>query len=188
MERGLSQFNVSHRLVASFLYELPFGAGKPLAAKGLMGKIVGGWQLGGILTLAGGTPINGAQLGDTANLGNLGNQFDATGISPIPENRTAQNYWNKAAFDFSNPDLNWRPGNLGRNTLITPGRSNLDASLARSIRLHENHSLNFRFEAFNATNHPNWNAPNSDPRSSTFGIITTARTMRQLQFALKYIF
>ncbi len=187
-ERGLSQFNVSHRLVGSFVYELPFGPGKTIVNQGLLSKIVGGWQLGGILTVAGGTPINGTQLGDTANLGNLGNQMDATGISPIPTNRNAQNYWNRAAFDFSNPELNWRPGNLGRNTLTTPGRSNLDASLARNIKLYENHSLNFRFEAFNATNHPNWNTPSSDPRSSTFGIITTARTMRQLQFALKYTF
>jgi hypothetical protein len=188
MERGLSQFNVSQRLVASFVYELPFGAGKPVANSGIVSKIVGGWQLGGIVTFAAGTPINGTQLGDTANLGNLGNQMDATGISPIPANRTAQQYWNKAAFDYSNPELNWRPGNLGRNTLLTPGRSNLDASLARNIRLHENHALNFRFEAFNATNHPNWNAPSTDPRSSTFGIITSARTMRQLQLALKYTF
>jgi len=100
-----------------------------------------------------------------------------------------QQFWNIAAFDFNNPALSYRPGNMGRNTLLSPGTRLADLSLSRSIRLHESHSLNFRFEAFNATNHPNWNAPPSDARSpSTFGVITSAKTMRQLQLALKYAF
>ena len=78
---------------------------------------------------------------------------------------------------------------MGRNTLLTPGTRNGDLSLARNIRIHENHSLNFRFEAFNAANHPNWNSPSSDARNaSSFGVITSAKTMRQLQFGLKYAF
>jgi hypothetical protein len=188
-ERGLSQFDVRRRFVASFVYELPFGAGKSLASQGVIGKIVGGWQVGGIVTFSDGAPLNGTQLGDTANLGNLGNQMDATGISPIPSNQTAQSFWNPAAFNYTNPDLTWRPGNLGRNTLSRPGTRNMDASLARNIRLYESHTLNLRFEAFNASNHPNWNAPSTDPRSpTTFGVMTSAKTMRQLQFAVKYTF
>lgn len=187
-ERGLSQFNVGRRFVTSFVYELPFGPGKPLANQGLLGAVVGGWQLGGIITFSDGTPINGTQLGDTASLGNLGNQMNATGVSPVPQDRSAQRYWNSAAFDWTSSNLTWRNGNLGRNTLFTPGRAIVDGSLARTLRIHESHALNIRFEAFNSANHPNWNSPPSDPRSSTFGIVTTARTMRQLQFALKYTF
>ncbi|HZT33468.1 MAG TPA: TonB-dependent receptor [Bryobacteraceae bacterium] len=188
-ERGLSQFNVGRRFVASYVYELPFGTGKPLANQGFIRHILGGWQLGGIITFAGGTPVNVAQLGDTAGLNTLGNQPDATGISPIPANRSAQQFWNIAAFNFSNPDLSWRPGNMGRNTLLSPGTREADLSLARNVRIHESHELQFRWEAFNATNHPNWNTPSSDARSpSTFGVITSAKTMRQLQFALKYVF
>jgi len=78
---------------------------------------------------------------------------------------------------------------MGRNTLFTPGTSSFDASLTRDIKIYEKHTLNFRLEAFNAANHPNWNTPSSDARSpSTFGIITSAKTMRQLQLALKYTF
>ncbi|MEP6540139.1 MAG: hypothetical protein ABJF23_32730, partial [Bryobacteraceae bacterium] len=188
-ERGLSQFDLRHRFVASWVYELPFGPGKPWATHGVLGAIAGGWQLGGILTLAGGTPVNVAQLGDTAGLNTLGNQPDATGISPIPANRSAQQYWNIAAFNFNSPDLSWRPGNMGRNTLFRPGTKQADLSVARNIKIYENHLLNFRLEAFNASNHPNWNVPSSDARSpSNFGVITSAKTMRQLQLALKYVF
>jgi hypothetical protein len=188
-ERGLSQFHVGRRLVASFVYELPFGPGKSLLQEGIASKIAGGWQLGGIVTFADGTPQNVAQLGDTAALNTLGNQPDATGISPIPQNRSVNQFWNIAAINVTNPEFSFRPGNMGRNTLLRPGTRQADLSLARNIRLHESHMLNFRFETFNSTNHPNWNAPASDARSpSTFGVITSAKTMRQLQFALKYIF
>ena len=188
-ERGLSQFHVGRRLVASWVYELPFGSRKRFANQGVISKIAGGWQVGGILSFADGTPINVAQLGDTAGLNTLGNQPDATGMSSVPANRSALHFWNIAAFNYTNPDLSWRPGNMGRNTLLTPGTRSGDLSLARNIRIHENHSLHFRFEAFNAANHPNWNAPSSDARNaSNFGVITSAKTMRQMQFGLKYAF
>ncbi len=188
-ERGLSQFNVGRRFVASYVYELPFGTGKPLANSGVVSHIVGGWQLGGVVTFADGTPINVAQLGDTAGLNTLGNQPDATGVSPFSLKQTPQQFWNIAAFNFTSPDLSWRPGTMGRNTLFNPGTRNADLSLARNLRIHENHQLQFRFEAFNSSNHPNWNAPSSDARSpSNFGVITSAKTMRSLQFALKYAF
>jgi hypothetical protein len=188
-ERGLSQFDLPRRFVASYVYELPFGAGKPWLQQGVWGQIAGGWQLGGVLTLADGTAMSVAQLGDTAGLNTLGNQPDATGISPIPANRSAQRFWNIASINASNPALSWRPGNMGRNTLFTPGTQNFDASLMRNIKIYETHVLNFRFEAFNALNHPYWNAPSADARNaSTFGVVTSAKSMRQLQFALKYSF
>ncbi|MBL8235808.1 MAG: TonB-dependent receptor [Bryobacterales bacterium] len=188
-ERGLSQFHIGRRLVGSFVYELPFGAGKRMLPEGVAAKIAGGWQLGGIVTLADGAPINVAQLGDTAALNTLGNQPDATGVSPIPSDRSQYKFWNIAAINVTNPELSWRPGNMGRNTLLRPGTALADLSLARNLRIREGHTLNFRFETFNSANHPNWNAPGSDARNpSTFGVVTSARTMRQLQFALKYVF
>jgi hypothetical protein len=151
--------------------------------------VVGGWEVGGIVTIADGTPVNVAQVGDTAALGTLGNQPDATGISPIPANRSAQQFWNIASINVTSPALSYRPGNMGRNTLFSPGTQLLNASLMRNIRLHESHVLNFRFEAFNALNHPNWNTPSSDARNAaTFGVITSAKPMRQMQLALKYVF
>ncbi len=188
-ERGLSQFNVGRRFVASYVYELPFGAGKPFANQGVISKIAGGWQLGGILTFADGAPTSVGMIADTASLNANGNRPDATGISPFPSNPTPQKFWDVAAFNASSPDLNWRPGNVSRETLRRPGTRLADLSLGRSIRVRENHALNVRFEAFNSTNHPNWNTPSTDARSAAaFGVVTSARSMRQLQFGLKYTF
>ncbi len=187
--RGPSQFNLPRRFVASYVYNLPFGRGSSLLTHGVASAIAGGWQLGGILTLADGTPVQGSTLGDTTNVGNLANFPNVTGVSPIPANRTASNYWNAAAFDFTNPNLSYQMGNEGRDVLSSPGTQTFNASLARDIRIKESHTVNFRFEAFNALNHPNWNTPPNDPRSpGTFGIVTSARAMRSLQLALKYSF
>ena len=96
-------------------------------------------------------------------------------------------------------------GNVGRNTIIGPGIIQWDASLLKSFRFAENKNLQFRLEAFNAANHPNWGNPstgqpkeirlNADGTTTTvaananFGRINGMRgSMRQLQFGLKLIF
>ena len=80
-------------------------------------------------------------------------------------------------------------GNVGRNTIITPGLMQWDFSVHKDFRIVENHSLQFRFEAFNFPNHPNWANPDTGTTSVNFGKIRGTRTnMRELQFALKYLF
>jgi hypothetical protein len=189
---GPSQFDVPRRFVVSSLYELPFGAGKPLANRaGFVDKIAGGWQFSGILTLADGAAITPGAIGDSANLdlSSGPNRANATGISPIPANRNANNFWNIQSLDPFSPTLSYTIGNLGRGTFFSPGTRNVDLSMTKNFRIHESHSLQFRFDAFNGVNHPNWVTPATDARSpTTFGVITTAKTMRQIQFALKYIF
>jgi Carboxypeptidase regulatory-like domain/TonB dependent receptor len=188
-EHSLSQFHNSHRFVTSALYELPFGRGRRFQSdSGLINALAGGWQVGSIVTLSDGTPINVGQIGDPLQIGTP-NVPDATGISPIPENRSPDNFWNIAAFNATNPELNYRFGNTGRNLLTTPGLKQWDFSLMKETQIREGHRLELRFEAFNFPNHPNFLAPAADVRQpATFGRITAARTMRELQFGVKYVF
>jgi hypothetical protein len=188
-EHSLSQFHNGHRFVSSLLYELPFGKGKPFLSGGRVANLIAsGWQVGSIITLSDGTPINVGQIGDPLQIGTP-NVPDATGISPIPANRTTDNFWNAAAFNATNPELLYRYGNTGRNLLTTPGLMQWDFSLTKETPIRERHRVEFRFEAFNFSNHPNYLPPGIDVRSAaTFGKITAARTMREMQFGVKYIF
>jgi hypothetical protein len=184
MERGLAQFDQRQRLVASVLYELPF-----TAQSGILNAIVGGWQLGSIFTFGDGTAWNVGTIGDTNAVNQLGNYPHATGISPFPDDPTPQKFWNVEAFDTTNPNLSWLSGNAGRNVLRTPGTRQWDFSLIKNFRVREGHTLQFRFEAFNFSNHPNWSTPSNNSRSAAqFGVINSARTMREMQFGLKYLF
>jgi hypothetical protein len=188
-ERALSQFHTGQRFVSSLLYELPFGKDKPFAnSSRLANWIIGGWQLGTILTFSDGTPWNVGNIGDRANVG-VENWPDATGVSPIPSDRSANRFWNIGAFDPNNTQLQFRNGTVGRNVLLTPGLRNWDFSLNKDFPIREGHTLQFRFESFNFSNHPNWSVPGSDTRQAvTFGVVNSARTMREQQFALKYVF
>jgi hypothetical protein len=186
-EHSLSQFHNGGRFVTSLLYDLPFGEGKRMAGGRVANKIFGGWEAGSILTISDGTPINVGQIGDTLVIGTP-NVPDATGISPIPSDRSPDKFWNVGAFSNADPNLAYRFGNTGRNLLLTPGLAQWDFSMTKTTRIREGHSFEFRFEAFDFINHPNYNPPSADIQSSTFGKITSARTMREMQFGFKYIF
>lgn len=191
-ERGLSQFHTGRRFVASFIYELPLGMGRTFAnSSRALDAVIGGWQLGSIITFSDGTPVNVGNIGDRANIG-VENWPDGTGISPIPSVRSASKFWEIRAFDPTNPELQFRSGTAGRNILLSPGIRQWDFSIAKHWTLFGGdspHRLEFRLESFNFANHPNWGSPAADVRSpSNFGVITGARTMRENQFALKYMF
>jgi hypothetical protein len=151
--------------------------------------VIGGWQVGGIVTAYNGLPINGPTLGDTARVGTLGNSGNYTGASSVPATRDMNHWWNAAAFDNTSPTLSYQAGNQGRNALYGIGAWTVNASLSRNFRVREGHKLNVRGEAFNALNKANYNTPSTNYLSpTTFGIITSAKTMRQLQLSLKYSF
>jgi hypothetical protein len=189
-ERGSSVFSIPLRFTANFIYDLPFGPGKGLASHGVLGAIVGGWQAGGVFTMYSGLPVSSPTTGDLNATGTANSLYgNCTGISPIPTNRDMNHWWNGAAFDNTSSILTYTNGNCGRDAFYGIGARSMDLSMSRNIKILESHKLNIRLDAFNANNHPNYNTPSTNYLSpTTFGIITSAKTMRQLQLSMKYTF
>src|SRR5262249_13177159 len=81
-------------------------------------------------------------------------------------------------------------GTVGRNTMTGPNLLQWDFSAMKNFALpFEGHKVQFRFEAFNFANHPNFSIPNASLLGASFGKITsTANDMREIQLSLKYIF
>ena len=184
----MSIFDVRHRFVSSILYELPFGDGKPFAETGVGAAILGGWQVSTIITISSGFPRNVLVGTDRSNTGGGQDRPNATGqeVELPGDERTIQRWFNTNAYVVQ-PVGTW--GDVGRNTVIGPGITNVDASIIRNFRLWSNKTLQFRLEAFNALNNPIWNDPNTTLTSPLYGTITTTRKpMRELQIGLKFVF
>lgn len=188
-DRALSSYHTAHRFVTSALYELPFGKGKALLnGAGPMNVLFGGWQLGSIVTLQSGFPLTVQAGRDQCNCGHQSDRVDATG-QPTDFSRGNQDperFFNTAAYALQPFG---RFGNAGRNTVMGPGILSWDFSTIKHFRFAESRWLEFRFEAFNFPNHPNWGAPNTTFFSADFGKVRSTRTsMREMQLGLKLNF
>ena len=156
----------------------------------MAGKVVGGWQVSTIGTIQTGLPI-----GVTGATNFLASRPNSTGQSPKLENRTASAWFNTAAF-INPPD--YTQGTIGRvlPDVRAPGDLNWDLSLVKATQITERVQLQVRAEAFNFLNHVNLGIPNGtfvagpDGKNSSgsFGVITTARYLRQIQLGLKLRF
>ena len=151
--------------------------------------MIGGWQLGGIVTLRSGSPFNIMQSGDSQNV-----EFSSwerpnvvPGVSPYISNRDAQLWFNTNAFVRSNGAFGTAP----RDAVVGPGIHTLDVSASKSFKMPfgESHALLFRTEFFNSLNTPQLGNPGGTLGTGTFGKVTsTQQDNRQIQFALKYTF
>lgn len=187
-ERARSSHDVRQRYVTSALWDIPIGKGRRLDVRnGFLNTLVGGWQVGSILTLQSGFPLTVTQSGDSANVGHTFGRPNSTGVDAYAGfDRTPSRWFNTAAFTRA-PDGFF--GNVGRNTMTSPGIVGWDFSMLKDFNFTERHRLQFRFEAFNFPNHPILNGPNTNIADANFGVINGTRTnMRNLQIALKYIF
>jgi len=186
-ERSLATNHMGHRFVGSYVYELPFGRGRAYGAS--MHKaadfIAGGWAVGGILTLAAGTPMNLTVNGNPSNAG-LADRPNVAGEWQLPrDQRTLQRFFNTAAFV---PNTQFQYGNTGRNVLLGPGRMNFDFSAYKAFTITERINMQFRFEALDFTNTPLFGFPVAQVGNRNFGVISSADTPRNLQLGLKLQF
>jgi hypothetical protein len=187
-----SSYDVGQRFVSSFLYNLPFGQGQRFGgnATGPMNALIGGWQFNGIATVQGGFPFT-----VTASDHAFVNEAYALRANVVPSVSSAafhQNihqWFNTAAF-VQPPDGYF--GDSPRNALRSPGVANLDLSFFKNIQF-ERLGIQFRFESFNALNHPEFGFPNPSVNagSGAYGAITSINThypQRQNQAALRLTF
>jgi len=192
--------------VVSPLYELPVGKGKLLNIdNGFANAIIGGWQVGGILTVQGGVP-------NTLTIGGADNSITQTGYdrpnyvtgqNVYSTNQSTAGWYNRSAF-VEAPAGQF--GDVGRDTELAPGIFTINAELHKNFRMpyKDTHQLQFRAEAFNLLNHPNFGQPNPNILAGSafpgqpvtnahqgFGVISGLAfgiPMRQLQLGLKYTF
>jgi len=188
LDRGLADCDVRNRFVLSGVWELPFGKSRRFANN--LGRaaegVIGGWQLNAIFTAQSGLPFSLSTPGSpggrpdvtgslTTNPGNTGKYFNTAAVARVPLNGDG---------------VMLRPGTLGRNVLIGPGINTVDLSLFKNFSLTERLKLEFRAEAFNIANHPQFNNPATDITAGNFGQIngTLLASERELQFAAKLFF
>jgi len=190
-ERGLSLFDVRHRVVFSWTYLLPFGNGRSFLNRGgISNALVGGWQANGIFSMQSGfplTPVTGADLsGADAGAIISTDRPNRIGNGNLPSNqRTPQQWFDTSAFVANNPG---QYGNSGRGIITSDGIRNWDVSLFKEFPIKERRRLQFRAEFFNAFNNVNFGFPNLEVVTSTFGQVGSAAVSREIQFALKLIF
>ena len=154
----------------SVIYELPFGKGKPWLQQGVGAAALGGWQTSAVWSADTGTPLF---------LTASANSLNAPGNTQVPNQiapfhklgsiGTTKLWFDKSA--FAQPTTA-AYGNTPKNGFYGPGLNTFDASLFRTIPVHEAISLQLRADAFNALNHPNFANPGVSLTSTNFGQVT----------------
>jgi hypothetical protein len=191
-DRGLAEFDIKQRFVASYVYELPFGRGRRFGNNWNTAAdiVFGGWQVTGIHAIQSGLGLT-ATLGGASVL-NIGGERRArpnlVGDPVLPDSERTLNRWfNTNAFAAFSPAPQ-AFGNAGVGIMRGPGYVNFDFTLAKNFNLTERHYFQFRTELFNAFNRANFGPPNIGRDSSGFGQILTAGNARIIQFGLKFYF
>ncbi len=194
--RGNSNYDMRHKFVTSFVYDLPFGRGRRLGGDwtGFTGALLGGWQLGGILKMQTGRPFSPTVNEDVSGTGtsNYPNRL-RTGDLP-PSERSIDQWFDVAA--FVSPTRGTY-GDSGRNILFGPGFKSMDVKIGKNFYFANERRLEFRCEMFNFTNTPNFGLPGptvADLNNFTaidllsVAKIQTAYDPRHIQFGLKLAF
>ncbi len=183
--RGLSDFDVPHRIVASYVWALP----KLRDRTALIRQAFGGWETTGIWTMQSGTPFTVTSGVDNSRSGLGIDHADVVSNPYLDTGRSrgslVAQYFNTAAFTTNALGTF---GSAPRNFIRGPGLFNADLGLVKPFYITEKINLQFRAEFFNTFNRPNLGNPNTTLGSALFGKITSAGSPRIGQFALKLNF
>jgi hypothetical protein len=190
-DRSVTTYDVRHNLMASAVYQLPFGTGRRFLHGGVAGRLIGGWDLSGTGMARTGLPVNIVVTRSAANMldGVSANQRPdlVPGVSIIPAGgQTLTQWWNIAAFAVPAKNT-W--GTSGRYLGRAAGFYELNAALEKKFPVRERLSGSFRAEAFNLFNHHIWGTPAANISTpATFGKITGSSNPRKLQLMFRVEF
>ena len=195
---GLSNYHQPYNSTTSFVWSLPFGAGRRWGgnATGVMNALIGGWQLAGINTVYAGEPVTFTYTpGATAVVSGIAQDFRGANnyrpnvtCDPLASgaDRTIANWFNRACVTVPT-DPSQPFGNAERNTVRGPLYWQFDLAASKRFDLVGTTQFEFRFEAFNLLNRTNFRAPNGNRSAAAFGTITQTYDPRQLQIGLKLL-
>jgi hypothetical protein len=195
---GPSDYDVRHTFVGTFTYDLPFLK----RHTDLLGKLLGGWQLSGTTQYFSGTPGSVYTTNvDYAGTGEAGQaQFWVLNGQPVINGQFSNSASGPSTYFttksptgaplFTPPaqgTFNLQPG--VRNVIYGPGTQDWNAGLFKTFQINERNRFEFRAEAYDIFNHPNWSSPGYNAATSTFGKVTSKSDLaRQLQLSLRYSF
>ena len=211
---GPAEFDDRHIFIANFLYSLPFFRNH----SAMSGKLLGGWQVSGLIQYQSGLPTSIGRGTDYVGVGLDGSLTGGIGQYWV-FNNSSLDYQKTMAHNSGNSDANWwiYPFNEPncsatgagctlkwtqpakgvfnhqdgiRDMIYNPGFENWNLGLFKDFKVHEAIGFQFRAEAFNAFNHPNWNGVGTDPTNLTTFMKTTGKNndVRNLQLSLRFHF
>jgi hypothetical protein len=186
---GPAGWDIPHRFVASYIYDVPF---LKTSSQPILRYAVAGWQIGGVTIIQSGSPVNVTLSGDPANIGinnlqrpNLVGAVPKLNCQPLANSRELVSCYDPSAFAL--PDK-FTFGNAPRNVLRGPKSVATDLSLMKNFPIGHGAQFQFRAELFNAFNNVNYGNPNGVFNSNSFGRLSSAGSMRQVQLGGKVIF
>jgi hypothetical protein len=189
-EYGPAEFDVTHRFVASAVWQAPS------PASGILRALVGGWEIAPIVTMQTGLGLTVTQPEAIGLGGERRSRPDRIGDGSVPDGERSVDRWldarafvqiqtNPAAAGFT-PNRVF--GNSGIGILRGPGMANVDVNVSKIFRITESQSLQFRSEFFNLLNHENFGVPGVNLGAGFGQITSTITEARVIQFGLKYRF
>jgi hypothetical protein len=187
---GNSNWDIRHRFVGTFVYDIPFFPVSNPFLKAALTK----WQANGIITLQTGLPFNVSTGTDTANTAASGTYrpdlvhaaSSTCGRGHLVDCIDASAFTVQDLYPIT--PTNYAYGNAGRNLLHGPGSETVNFSLFKNFPIKERMKFQFRFETFALFNHTNFGNPSATLGTSTFGSITSATGNRNIQFGAKLQF
>jgi outer membrane receptor protein involved in Fe transport len=191
LEKGAGDSDQRHVFSASFTYQPDYFSKNDNA---VLRHVFNGWSFSPIIKIRSGLPFSVTNGNVDANLDGSTNDRAQLVGDPHLDHPTAQQWFNIAAFAQNKVVTGVATdGNSARNLLYGPGYKTVDLAISRDFSLTERVKLRFRAEATNAFNHPNLGQPGASvpaagTTSSSFGVISSAGSMRKMQFGLRLTF